>query len=78
METSLLERKSEQEEKDIGGFVIRRCGQTGEILAVPRSVYEKVENKDKSVANTEFSGFYVSPGFCFYKSQSDFRMFCED
>jgi hypothetical protein len=78
METSLLEKKSEHGEKDIGNLLIRRCGQTGEILMVPRSVYEKVENRDKSVANTEFSGFYVSPGFSFYRSQSDFRMFCED
>ena len=48
------------------------------LLSYLEIVYEKVEKKDESVANKEFTGFYVSPGFCFYKSPSDFRMFCED
>jgi len=75
METSVLEKISAQEEK---GIVSVRCGQTGKVLVIPRKVYEQVQRKDNSVANKEFSGFYISPGFSFYGSQSDFRMFCED
>jgi hypothetical protein len=75
METTLLEKKVNQKEIE---FVIMRCYQTGNVLVIPKRVYEQVEKKDKSVADKEFQGFYVSPGFCFYKSYSDFRMFCED
>ena len=75
MENTLLEKKVNQGEMN---FVMARCGYTGNLLSVPPRVYEQVENKDKSVANKEFQGFYVSPGFGFYKSPSDFRMFCED
>jgi hypothetical protein len=75
MENNLLEKKANQEEMN---FVMMRCCQTGNILMIPRGIYDQVESRDKSVANKEFQGFYVSPGFGFYKSPSDFRMFCED
>jgi hypothetical protein len=75
MEKQTLERISEQE---IMRTVIARCGQTGELLVIPRSVYELAEKKDKSLANTEFPEFYVSPGFSFYRTRKDFYMFCED
>jgi hypothetical protein len=75
MEKNTLERISGQEEMST---VIMRCGQTGEVLAIPKRIYEQVQSKDKSIANTELSGFYISPGFSFYKTRSDFNMFCED
>jgi hypothetical protein len=75
MENNLLEKKVNQEEMN---FVSMMCCQTGTTLFVPKEVYEKANKKEGSVANKEFTGFYVSPGFCFYKSYSDFRMFCED
>ena len=75
MKKETLEGKSKQNEM---GTVIMKCGQTGEMLVIPKSIYEKAQSKDKSVANTELPGFYVSPGFSFYKTRSDFYMFCED
>jgi hypothetical protein len=75
METNLLEKVIENKEMS---SVLMRCCYSGKILSVPQEIYRQVEGKDKSVADTEFAGFYVSPGFCFYKSPADFRMFCED
>jgi hypothetical protein len=75
MENGLLEKITNTEEIN---FVFMRCGYTGNVLVIPTRVYEQVEGKDKSVANKEFQGFYVSPGFSFYCSKRDFKMFCED
>ncbi len=75
METNLLEKVIQN--KEINN-VSMRCCYSGNILSVPWEIYRQVESKDKSVADREFTGFYVSPGFCFYKSPADFRMFCED
>lgn len=73
-----LEKKSNGEKVKINGFVNVHCGQTTELLLIPREVYQRVQQKDKSIANKEFATFYVSPGFSFYKSYDDFNMFCED
>lgn len=75
MENKSLERMSEQ---DLTDAIRTNCCQTGELLFVPKSVYEKAEVKDGSVANMEFLGFYISPGFSFYRTKNDFNMFCED
>lgn len=64
--------------KKIAEFVSVNCYQTGKLISVPSAVYKQIETRDPSVANKEFQGFYVSPGFGVYQTISDFRMFCED
>ena len=76
MVQSLLEKTTEQDEKDL---VSVRCAQTGKIILVPRKIYEMAERKDKSVLREKVNGFYISPGcFSFYASKSDYDLFCSD
>jgi hypothetical protein len=75
MESSRLEKISEQKLTDL---VKVNDGQTGEAIWISEKLNEQIKNRDKSVANKEFPGIYVSPRFGTYRSYSNFVMFCED
>jgi hypothetical protein len=64
-------------EKDFG-YVLVTCRQTGKKIRISKKLLEQMQNEDESVADKEFTGVYVSPGFLPYRSRRDFYMLCED